>query len=697
MKAKETNFLEFLRNPKQLVIPIYQRNYNWVRKHCRQLWDDILRVAQDDRVPAHFIGSVVYITEGIYHATSIPRMLVIDGQQRLTTLSLLLLALAREIEENGSESGLTAKRIHNYFLVNNDEEDDLHYKLILTRGDKDTLIHQIEEREQPHQASQRIVDNYQFFEHMIRTSSVDADTLYQGISKLLIVDVSLDRNYDNPQLIFESLNSTGLDLSQADLIRNYVLMGLPPEEQEDLYTRYWYPMEQRFGDAEYATLFDRFMRDYLTIKSEAGQIPAIRNVYSDFKIYSANKNIHDLIADVYHYSKYFVKLAFPERNDDVEISRILEGINTLKVDVAYPLLIEVYNDYEQHNLLTRKEFIEILRLVESYVLRRAICGIPTNSMNKTFATFKRAIKKDDYLDSVKYALLQLDSYRRFPQHDEFWQAFTFKDIYNLRQRRNYILSNLENYGRKEWVNIEEYTIEHIMPQNPKLSPEWRDVLGENWKTKHSSYLHTIGNLTLTGYNPELSDKPFKHKRDVTGGFADSPLRLNRELASLDKWGVEEISDRAQALADLASEIWIVPELSDEAMAKFSQPVDEATAYSLEHFEHLQGEMLALFNALHMRILNLDASVRQEIKKLYVAYKTTTNFIDIVPQKRRLRLSLNMEFDEIDDPQRICTDVTHVGRWGNGDVEVGISSFDEIEYIMFLTRQSFKKHSEEAVL
>ena len=697
MKATEANLLEFLSVRKQLVIPIYQRTYSWTRKQCRQLWQDILRVATDETIPAHFIGSVVYIQEGIYHATSAQQMLVIDGQQRLTTVSLLLLALANAINDEEAEI-INSATIRDYYLFNNLMKGEQKYKVMLTQSDKDTFISLLEDYELPESPSQRIVDNYQFFVDTIEKSKLSVDDIYSGISKLVVVDVSLDRQNDNPQLIFESLNSTGLDLTQADLIRNYILMGMPPSEQEDIYTRYWYPMEQRFGHAEYAKLFDRFMRDYLTIKSEAGTIPNIGEVYNEFKKYIMGKNISEVVADVALFSRYFVRLAFPERNEDPIIRAIMENINTLKVDVAYPLLIEAFDDFERGGLLTREEFIEILDLVESYVIRRAIVGIPTNSMNKTFATFKRTIDKSDYLNSIKYAFIKLSSYRRFPRDEEFVSEFVLKDIYNLRQRRNYLLSKLENNGRKEHVNIEEYTIEHIMPQNPNLSREWREMLGDDWKDVHVRYLHTIGNLTLTGYNPELSDRPFTAKRDIEGGFAESPLRLNRGLGQLEVWNREQIENRAQWLADMAVDIWQFPDLPEMIFMQYEgEGADGEDAYSLNNFEHLNGEMLDLFEALRKRIVNLDVSVREEIKKLYIAYKTTTNFVDIVPQKSRLRLSLNMRFDEIDDPRGICVDVTDKGRWGNGDVEVGIAAPDEIEYVMFLIRQSFEKHTDELAI
>lgn len=645
MKATETNCLKFLKEPKQLVIPIYQRTYSWTLKQCQQLWQDITRAAMDDTVSGHFIGSVVYIERGLYHVTSVPQLLIIDGQQRLTTLSILLAALGKAIEASGDKLEISRKKIENYYLFNNEEEGETRYKLLLTQNDKETFIRLIEERELPSLVSKRIVENYKFFESQIRKQEIDLNRLYQGISKLIIVDIALNREHDNPQLIFESLNSTGLDLSQADLIRNYVLMGLEPKEQEEIYNNYWYSMEQSFRQASYSELFDRFIRDYLTIKSKFGSIPNIKDVYSSFKGYVQNHkgtSIKEIIADIYRYSKYFVRLAL-DQEADLEIKQALADINTLKVDVAYPFLLELYEDYIQKQL-RREEFIKILRLVESYVVRRAICGLPTNSMNKTFATLSREIDKENYLESVEIAFIINNAYKRFPNDEEFRTAFVVKDIYNLRNCK-YLLSKLEKWERpKELVNVEEYTIEHIMPQNSKLSKQWQTELGESWKEVQAKYLHTIGNLTLTGYNSEYSDRPFPEKRDMKDGFADSPLRLNRMLSKLEQWNETEIKNRAEALADKAVKIWSFPSVQEIPKIPFGN------AYGNNRLEDISGEIQDLLETIRERILNLDASVREEVKKKYIAYKTKTNFVDIARQKSRLLLFLNIGFEEIKDPR-----------------------------------------------
>lgn len=700
MKATEANFLQFLHgNNKQFIIPIYQRTYSWSIDQCRQLWEDILRVARADQVPSHFVGSIVYISKGIISASAIQEFLVIDGQQRLTTLSLLLVALAKAIEKAGDPAReatqLTLKKISNYYLLNNDEEGLLRYRLLLTQSDREALMKLVDGYPLPKNTPPRIMENYQYFERAIAESGVPLDVILKGIRKLVIVDVSLDRTQDNPQLIFESLNSTGLALSQADLIRNYILMGLENSEQTDLYNSYWYSMEQGFGSSGETGYFDRFMRDYLTIKNN-GRIPKIDRVYVEFKAYVRSHptlTMRDIVADIHRFAGHFIALAF-EKNLPASLQLAVRDINTLKVDVAYPFLLEALDDYEQ-GLLTREDFLAILRTVESYIFRRVVCAIPTNSLNKTFATLSREINKTRYLESVQAALLIKDSYRRFPGDEELHQQFIVKDFYNFRSRL-YLLRKLENHHRaKEWINVDEYTIEHIMPQNENLSAEWRAELGPNWQQIHERYLHTIGNLTLTGYNSEYSDHSFLEKRDYPDrkGFRNSPLFLNEYLASLDHWNEETIQVRANLLAGLAVQIWAYPRLSEETLAPYRAAQNGGNGESgddvVETMGYPQeGPVLELFNALRHRVLNLDPSVRELHRKYYIAFKVATNFLDVVLQKRQLHLSLNIPFAEINDPRGICMDMTNRNRAANGDVEVRLTRMDDLDYVMDLVTQAF---------
>lgn len=311
-------------------------------------------------------------------------------------------------------------------------------------------------------------------------------------------------------------------------------------------------------------------------------------------------------------------------------------------------------------------------------------------MNKTFATFSRALKKDRYAESVAAEFLLLPSYRRFPPDDEFQRDLQTKDLYNFRSR-SYWLRRLENHGRKERVAVDEYTIEHILPQNEHLSAQWKAELGPEWERIQNTWLHTLGNLTLTGYNPELSDRPFSEKRDMKGGFADSPLRMNQGLGKLDRWTEESIKERAATLSRRAVDVWISPSVPDDVLEAYKPKAQTAAGYSIDDHPHLvSGPLREVFSAFRSQVLALDPCVTEEFLKLYVAYKAETNFVDVVPQAKRLRLTLNLEFPEITDPKGLCRDVSGLGRWGNGDVEVGLASLAELPYVIGLVRQSLEK-------
>lgn len=688
MKATEAKLLEFLKKSPQFLIPIYQRTYSWGESECNQLWEDIIRTGRNDKVSAHFVGSIVYVEKGLYQVSSQSPLLVIDGQQRLTTVTLLIEALARSLGDTEPMDGFSAKKLRNYYLLNALEDGERKYKLVLSQTDKASLMALLDQCPTPKEYSIRVEENFGFFSDKVAASQDEIAALCKGLAKLVIVDISLNRDQDNPQLIFESLNSTGRELSQADLIRNFILMGLEPQLQSRLYEQYWRPMEVDFGQEAYPTYFDGFMRHYLTVKT--GEIPNVNKVYEAFKQYARSPkaaSIDEIVADIRTFASYYCAMALgEEKNPDLKIA--FQDLRELKVDVAYPFLLELYHDYAA-GILPKKDFIEAVRIIESYVFRRAVCAIPTNSMNKTFAQFTRALKKDRYLESIKAYLQMLPSYRRFPDDVEFKRELQLKDLYNFRSR-SYWLRRLENYGRKERVSVDEYTIEHILPQNPNLSQEWRTELGPEWDRIQKTYLHALGNLTLTGYNSEYSDRPFIEKRDMEGGFKESPIRLNQGLGKLENWNEEMIQQRAEGLAKQAVQVWSAPDLTIAVLETYKSKERHPT-YTLNDHPFLQsGLPREIFDAFRKEVLSLDPCVTEEFLKLYVAYKAETNFVDVEPQARRLRLSLNMAFPEIYDPKGICKDVSGLGRWGNGDVEVGLSSLEELPYVIGLVRQSFER-------
>ena len=692
MIAKQAPFLELLDGKKQYTIPIYQRTYSWKLKQCVQLLQDIIRVGSDENEKSHFVGSVVYFNPATSPVTSVPELLVIDGQQRMTTISLLLLAVINFLKKHDLSTldDETWEEVLETYLVNKHRKDDGRFKLLLTRKDKETYTNLINAIDVPENHSAKVVENYEYFIGHINKENFQS--VYKGIKKLIIVDVILERDKDNPQLIFESLNSTGVDLTQADLIRNYILMGQPINVQEDLYMKYWYPMEQSFG--EKIDWLAWFIRDYLTMKQ--GTIPKISGVYEEYKAFLHSKvgfkNVTDAVVDLHKYARYYVRITLKKESDN-SFANLFKEIRKLKMDTSYPFLLSVYGDYEEQHI-NREEFMAIIRMVANYVFRRAVCGIPTNSLNKTFATLFKRIKRETYLESVNAAFLLLDGYRRFPSDVEFKRELKIKDVYNFRSR-NYLLESLENFKRKELSNPENYTIEHIIPQNPNTSIEWQQELGENWEKVKLKYLHTIGNLTLTGYNSELSDRPFREKKNIEGGFNMSPLFLNESVKVEQVWNETAIKNRAGKLADRAVEVWSRPLLDDERLNLYQEPENsvEQSVYDISHYEHLHGDMLNLYTELERRVLNLNASVRVEFKKLYIAFKVQTNFLDIVPQKKRLRLSLNIDYNSISDPKGLCRDVSGIGRWGNGDVEVGLQSYSEIEDIMEFITLAFEEQFE----
>jgi len=690
MKATEAKLLEFLKTSPQFVIPIYQRTYSWGERECRQLWDDILRTGRSDAISAHFVGSIVYVEKGLYSVSSQSPLLVIDGQQRLTTVTLLIEALARSLGESEPLEGFSAKKLRNYYLLNPLEDGERRYKLLLSQTDKASLIALLDGHAKPKEHSIGVEANFKFFKERVAEVKDELPALCTGLAKLVIVDISLNRDQDNPQLIFESLNSTGRELSQADLIRNFILMGLEPQLQTKLYEQYWRPMEVEFGQEGYATHFDSFMRHYLTVKT--GDIPNVREVYEAFKQHAcspavAGAGMEALVADIRAFAGYYCAMALGGE-PEAELKAAFHDLRELKVDVAYPFLLELYGDFAAHRL-TRAELLQATRWVESYVFRRAVCSIPTNSMNKTFATFTRALKRDCYLESIAAHFLLLPSYRRFPLDDEFQRDLQAKDLYNFRSR-SYWLRRMENHDRKERVPVDEYSIEHILPQNENLSVQWKADLGPDWERIQRTWLHTLGNLTLTGYNPELSDRSFTEKRDMKGGFKESPLRMNQGLGNLDRWTEDTIKSRAATLARRAVGVWGSPSLRAEVLDAY-KPKEGAPRYTIEDHPNLSvGPMRELFDAFRKQVLALDPCVTAEFLKKYVAFKAETNFVDVIPQAKRLILMLNVEFPEISDPKAICRDVTGMGRWGNGDVEVVFASLDELPYVMGLVRQSLEK-------
>ncbi|MCQ2719513.1 DUF262 and DUF1524 domain-containing protein [Helicobacter pylori] len=689
----------------QFVIPIYQRLYSWEKEQCKQLWDDIIKIGGNDKMNGHFIGSILYVLDG---KTPSSPLLIIDGQQRLTTITLLFIALRNHLsDEVKILEKFSHEKIESY-LINSNKDGDKKFRLILSESDKDTLLSLIDKnKRKPSERSLKIVENFKLFEEWIRKNTDKLETIFKGLEKLMIVWIALEKEKDDPQLIFESMNSKGIELTQADLIRNYIVMETEIEKQEGFYNQYWRAMEENFKQSEKQSkkqskredLFSKFVRHYLTIKTK--EAPNINKVYGALKDYRQKEGIgiEALLQDLQKYCGYFCQIAF-KKEADKDLNKALSFLVDLEMDVVYPLLLELYSDYSD-GVLSKQDFIPIIYLTESYICRRAVCGLGTNSLNKVFPFVTKKINKDQYLESIKVHFGYLTEKQRFPNNDEFKEHFITIDFYHF-QKKEYFLERLENFERKERVYAHEYTTEHIMPQT--LEEEWEKDLGENFQAIHDKYLHTIGNLTLTGYNQEYSNKSFQEKRDMEKGFKQSPLRLNQSLKDLESFGEKEIEKRANDLADWALKIWTYPKLDAETLEKYKpkkekkekeecKPKKEKKAYDLSSYKFSPNSR-ELFDILREKIKALDERITEKFNQKYIAYKFfKINFVDIVVQEKGLKLYLKIKLNELQDEIKEklkIRDVSNIGHPCVGNMEVELETKENIPYCLGLIKQILEK-------
>ncbi|GAA6798245.1 DUF262 and DUF1524 domain-containing protein [Helicobacter pylori] len=688
MDADKNTLLNFIKGNQnnQLVIPIYQRLYSWEEEQCKQLWDDIIKIGGNDKMDGHFIGSILYVLDGITHSNNI--LLIIDGQQRLTTITLLLTALRDHLnDEDEFLKKFSCQKIQNRYLINSDKDSDKKFRLILSESDKDTLLSLIDkDKRKPSEPSLKIVENFKLFGEWISKNTNQLETIFKGLEKLMIVEIALEKGKDDPQLIFESMNSKGMELMQTDLIRNYIIMETEIEKQESFYNKYWRAMEDELKQSKREDLFNKFVRHYLTIKT---RVPNINKVYVAFKDYRQKEGIgiEDLLKDLQKYCGYFCQIAF-KKEADKDLNKALSFLVDLEMDVIYPLLLELYSDYSD-GVLSKDDFKRSIALIESYICRRAVCGLGTNSLNKVFPSFTKHIQKDQYFESLKAHFGSLTEKQRFPNNDEFKDCFITIDFYKFK-KREYFFERLENFDTEEPVNTQKCTIEHIMPQT--LTEKWQKDLGQDHERIHTQYLHTIDNLTLTGYNPEYSNKSFQEKQGMEKGFKDSPLKLNQSLRDLKSFGEEEIKKRANDLADLALKIWTYPKLDAETLEKYKPKKDkkEKKVYDLSSYK-FGSHSRELFDILSKEIKALDEKrIVENFNQDYISYKFGKNFVDIVVQNKDLKLYLNMKFNELQDEKNLARDMTNKGHLGNGDIEVKLETKENIPYCLGLIKQALEK-------
>ena len=561
MKANETKVEDFLSSNKtQFVIPVYQRNYDWATSQCKQLLDDILEIGTTEKSNVHFIGSVVYVHDDVYTSSRIKELTIIDGQQRLTTLTLIYLVLHRLGIEMNNEA--LVSEISETYLINKFAPEEEKLKLRPTdNNDKAIKFLLRSDISEEYIDFSKVIDNYNYFKS--RITEENFEFVLKGLSRLMFVEISLDREKDNPQRIFESLNSTGLELSQADLIRNYILMGLKRKDQNKIYSNYWEIIEKLAKDeTQNISKVSDFIRDYLTLVNN--KIPNKSKVYFEFKTKYPTSDLETLesnLLPIKSLVKFYNKLINPKNETDKEIRRELVYINRLEINVAYPFLMKVYEDYSE-NIIDKETFINVLDFVQSFTWRRFVVGLPTNALNKIFMTLYEKIDNNNYLFSLQKWLLKRPGSQRFPKNKEVIESLKLKDVYNIKSKnRTYLLERLENFKNREPVKIEgntDITIEHIFPQNP--DPKWKVELGtDEYNLIKETYLNTIGNLTLSGNNGKLGNKPFLYKRDLElAGYKDSRLWLNKYLSIAEKWDANEIGRRFDILSERFLKIWTYP-------------------------------------------------------------------------------------------------------------------------------------------
>lgn len=629
MKGTASYLMKFLDgSQKRFIIPVYQRNYDWKKENCKQLFDDLVSVVKEKK-DSHFFGSIVS------YAHSRDEVVLIDGQQRITTVSLILIAIVNALKKGvmTTKDDTLVLRIED-FLVDKYDKTERKVRLKPFRDDCVAFDRLIYKEEEDYIPESKVTINYRYFyDRIVNYKELNVDELFHAVNCLEIIDIELEPHHgDNPQLIFESLNSTGLDLTESDKIRNFVLMNLEPAVQESYYDKYWNKIERCSRDE-----LDGFVRNYLTIKQ--GVIPTLKGIYPAFKAYTKSQgNIESILQDMLVYAYAYQDVVSFNVGDD-DANEVAKRLDLLDMTVAYPFLM-AFVAYAKETAMDGKEIFKVFSCVETFIFRRLMCDLPTNALNKIFATLHNSVLKnkretDTYSSVMTYLLESRKLSSAFPKDEEFINGFTTKNVYSMRAKnKEYIFERLENGSSKEKNdvvgNIEKgvLTIEHIMPQT--LTTAWKQALGEDWEAIQEKWLHTISNLTLTGYNSNYSNKTFQEKKTMKNGFIDSGIRLNHFVAQFDKWDEEELGLRKAKLSAMALEIWeypvtsFVPEQKEDDIVSLSEDNGIATNRDIQYFifreerqdvstwSDMMWEMANKFLAMNPAILYQEAAGNKNV-------------------------------------------------------------------------------------
>ena len=578
MEAIDRTFKQIIDTSIQYVVPVFQRDYKWDEEQWQRLWDDVERVSSKNGNTGHFLGSLVQIDSG-RTTPSLSSWLVIDGQQRLATLTILVAALRDHLEDTGwpqDEDGPTKASLEDMFLRNRNVSGDREYKLSLRRTDNATL-RGIIDRKDPATVegnpSGQIRGCYKFFRERLNAPGFDPLALYNSVASLRIVEVTLKREVDDPQFVFESMNHTGVGLSQGDLIRNYLLMNLEEKEQTRLYSDYWRATEGYFREPDGALndeLFDAFLQDYLALKLNRNRREPRHRIYDEFKrhwdVLRGKGTLEQGLQEISRFAGYYAVFRGRQAPSTERLARALRDVRRRGTTSAV-LVLRLYDCFDQKKNLTEAEFVSAFALIESYLFRRAVIGLQTRwgSYYRIFSEMARDIHNmadPTPLETVERVLRSWEEWYwhwRFPKDSEFIQALETHDLYSLGGVCKNLLDRLENFDTKEPSPTSTYTIEHVMPQSP--GEEWQKMLGDDWQQVHAGWLHRLGNLTLTGYNPEMSNRSFEEKKTIKGGFKEAAVRLNQFVREQPQWTATEMDLRGKQLAERALKIWPYPRAS----------------------------------------------------------------------------------------------------------------------------------------
>lgn len=681
MKVDEERLIALLAGNRQFVVPIYQRTYDWHRDNCKQLYDDIIQAGKGDEKKTHFMGVITYHSpQEALQDTS--RHQLIDGQQRITTIMLFLVALKREYGDQISERSLLKidQLLHNTIEP---EQSDRYFKMRLNPEDNNAFDDILKNKRTDNKGNIRAN-----FEHICKwlskvKNTIDFEVIWRGIQRLTIVHIAIG-NYDNAQLIFESMNSTGLNLSQTDLIQNYLLMSDKPSWQNNVYAQYWSPMENIFEDDR--DMFDEYLRCYIVMK-QCVPIPK-RLLYTTFKKYAEPQRRESILVDLHKYAERYDSLVRSKEYKSERINESIHNIRAQNTNVAYPILLKILSDYED-GLINEDDTNELFKLIDSYTLRCAVAGTARN-LNQAMLVILQKIDPNNYRKSIEQAIMERSGTDRFPSDPVFKASFTQKEFHQRDPLCRYILGRLVRADlHGDMFKVEQFQIEHIMPQ--KLSTDWKNDLGNNYDEIHDTYMHRIGNLTLTEDNSSLSNNTFSEKQKI---YIKSLIKLTNQLSNYEMWTDVEINRRSKELAEIAAEIWKYPEGHYHRQSE-----DDNETLERDHIYNTSVD--SIWNKLKQNILHECPGSIFSMTVRYGNFKSKVpnsdkyrSFCSINATKHKIYVVYNTSPEEnIIKATNFVKDVTKVGHYAPGSFRSTIYGDEDISSAVSLAKLVWsKKHN-----